>query len=367
MAQHLFPYLRGRPSETLSIPIANSAMDTSSTLGPNPERILQTGLAFWNSKTLLSAVEIGLFTELAATPLSGEELGARLGLHERARRDFLDALVSMGFLQRAEERYANTPETALFLDRAKPSYLGGILEMASVRLFGFWGHLTDGLRTGQPQNEVRTGDPDIFDALYKDPVRLEGFLGAMTGLSHPANLEIARQLPWKNWRSFVDIGTAQGDLAVQVARTHPHLQGIGFDLPPVRPLFEAYAQKAGVAERLQFLSGDFFADPLPEADVVLMGHILHDWDLPTKRMLIAKAFDALPAGGALVVYDAIIDDARRTNTFGLLMSLNMLIETRGGFDYTGRECADWMRLAGFERISAHALAGPDSMVVAIKG
>lgn len=311
-------------------------------------------------------MEIGLFTELAAGPLSADELGVRLGLHERARRDFLDALVSMGFLQRTEGRYANTTETALFLDRSRPSYLGGILEMASVRLFGFWGHLTEGLRTGQPQNEVRTGDPDIFEVLYDDPVRLAGFLGAMTGLSHPANLEIARQLPWQTWQTFVDVGTAQGDLAVQIASAHPHLKGTGFDLPPVQPIFEAYAAKAGVADRLHFEPGDFFARPLPRADVVLMGHILHDWDLPTKRMLIAKAYDALPAGGALVVYDAIIDDDRRHNTFGLLMSLNMLIETRGGYDYSGDECAGWMRQAGFRTTSVHALAGPDSMVVAIK-
>ncbi len=342
-------------------------MNTASTPSINPGHILQTGLAFWASKTLLSAVEIGLFTELAAGPRSADELGAKLGLHERARRDFLDALVSMGFLQRSEGHYSNTPETALFLDRGKPSYVGGILEMASVRLFGFWGHLTNGLRTGQPQNEVRTGDPDIFEALYADPGRLEGFLGAMTGISHGSNLEIARQLPWKDWRSFVDVGTAQGDLAVQIARAHPHLQGTGFDLPPVQPIFEAYAAKTGVAQRLRFEPGDFFAQPLPRADVVLMGHVLHDWDLPTKRMLIAKAFDALPSGGALVVYDTIIDDDRRQNTFGLLMSLNMLIETRGGFDYTGEECAGWMRQAGFRTTSVHALAGPDSMVVAIKG
>lgn len=331
-----------------------------------PDRILQTGMAFWASKTLLSAVEIGLFTELAAGPLGADELGARLDLHERSRRDFLDALVALGFLQRTDGRYANTAETAVFLDRAKPSYLGGILEMSSVRLYGFWSRLTDALRSGQPQNEVRTGDPDIFEALYADPARLEGFLAAMTGLSHPANLEIARQLPWQDWRSFVDVGTAQGDLAVQIACAHPHLKGAGFDLPPVQPIFEAYAAKAGVASRVRFEAGDFFAQPLPRADVVLMGHVLHDWDLPTKRMLIAKAFDALPSGGALVVYDALIDDDRRSNAFGLLMSLNMLIETRGGFDYTGDECAGWMRQAGFARTSVHALAGPDSMVVAIK-
>ena len=341
-------------------------MNTTAMPTITPEHILHTGMAFWASKTLLSAVELGLFSELIEAPLSADELGARLGLHERARRDFLDALVSMGFLQRKDGRYENTLETALFLDRKKPSYLGGILEMSSARLFGFWANLTDGLRTGQPQNEVRNGQPQLFEVLYSDPARLEGFLAAMTGLSHPANIQIARLLPWKNWKTFVDIGAAQGDLAVQILMANAHMQGVGFDLPPVQSIFEKYVAKAGMSERLNFMAGDFFNQPLPNADVILMGHVLHDWDLPTKRMLIDKAYAALPSGGALVVYDAIIDDDRRQNTFGLLMSLNMLIETHGGYDYSGDECAGWMRQAGFTDIRVEHLAGPDSMVVAIK-
>jgi hypothetical protein len=341
-------------------------MNTAAMPTITPEHILHTGMAFWASKTLLSAVELGVFTELIEAPLSADELGSRLGLHERSRRDFLDVLVSMGFLQRTEGRYENTLETTLFLDRNKPSYLGGILEMSSVRLFGFWANLTEGLRTGKPQNEVRSGQPQLFEVLYSDPVRLEGFLGAMTGLSHPANIQIARQLPWKNWNTFVDIGAAQGDLAVQILMANPHMRGVGFDLPPVQSIFEKYVAKFGLHERLNFVPGDFFNQPLPSADVILMGHVLHDWDLPTKRMLIAKAYDALPAGGALVIYDAIIDDDRRQNTFGLLMSLNMLIETHGGYDYSGDECAGWMRQAGFASTQVEHLAGPDSMVVAIK-
>lgn len=331
-----------------------------------PEHILQTGLGFWASKTLLSAVEIGLFTELAAGPLSADDIGERFALHARARRDFLDALVALGFLQRANGKYDNTPETALFLDRNKLSYQGGMLEMANARLYPFWANLTAGLRSGEPQNEVKTGDPDLFDSLYADPSRLEQFLAGMTGLSHGANLSIAQNLPWKDWQSFVDVGCAQGDLAVQIALARPHLSGVGFDLPPVGPIFDRYAERAGVGTRVRFVPGDFFRQPLPRADVVLMGHILHDWDLAAKRLLIQKAFDALPAGGALVVYDAIIDDDRCKNAFGLLMSLNMLIETRGGFDYTGEECAGWMRQAGFHTTRVQHLVGPTSMVMGIK-
>ncbi len=331
-----------------------------------PERILQTGLAFWPSKTLLSAIEMGVFTELATGPEPFAALSGRLGLHPRSARDFLDTLVALGFLMRTADRYSNTPETDQFLDRRKPSYVGGLLEMANHRLYGFWGHLTEALRTGQPQNEVKGGGPGMFETLYADPARLRQFLAAMTAMSHGSNMTIARAFPWKDYRTFVDVGTAQGDLATQIALANPHLRGVGFDLPEVAPIFEEYVAAASVADRLAFEARSFFDGDLPKADVVLMGHILHDWDLPTKKMLIRKAFDALPPGGAFIVYEAIIDDDRSKNAFGLMMSLNMLIETPGGFDYTGADCAGWMREAGFSTTRVEPLVGPDSMVVGIK-
>jgi hypothetical protein len=333
---------------------------------PTPEKIMQTGLAFWPSKTLLSAIEMGLFTELAEGPEYFDALSGRLGLHARSARDFLDALVALGFLHRDGEQYANTAETDLFLDRKKPSYIGGILEMANQRLYPFWGNLTEALRTGQPQNEVRSGGPGLFEKLYADPARLQQFLAAMTGISHGANLTIARQFPWKHYKTFADIGTAQGDLAAQVAVANPHLTGIGFDLPEVAPIFEQYVARVGVADRLRFQPGDFFSKALPTVDVIMMGHILHDWDLPTKKMLVRKAFESLPSGGALIVYESIIDDDRSKNAFGLLMSLNMLIETREGFDFTGADCAGWLKKAGFAEARLEPLVGPDSMVIGIK-
>lgn len=331
-----------------------------------PESILQTGLAFWASKTLLSAVEMELFTELARGPLRFETLRSRLGLHPRAARDFLDALAALGFLKRNDDIYENTPETDLFLDKQKPSYVGGILEMANSRLYSIWGSLTEALHTGLPQNEIKHGGPGFFETLYADPARLRGFLKSMTGLSHGANVTIANKFPWRDYKTFVDVGTAQGDLAVQIAKANPHLRGIGYDLPEVAPTFEEYIRATGTNAQLEFAPGNFLQAELPKADVVLMGHVLHDWDLATKRMLIAKAYDALPAGGALVVYEAIIDDARAKNAFGLMMSLNMLVETTGGFDYTGADCSAWMRDAGFKATRVEPLVGPDSMVIGIK-
>lgn len=332
---------------------------------PNPDHILQTGLAFWSSKTLLSAVELEVFTELAKQPGDAVALQARLKLHPRGTLDFLDALVALGFLERHEGVYRNTPDTDFFLDKAKPSYIGGILEMSNVRLFKYWYLLTEALRTGESQNESKGGD-DPFKALYADPQALKGFLRAMSGVSRGANVAIAQKFPWSSYQSCADIGTAQGDLVTQVALANPHLRGIGYDLPPVGPVFEEYVAANGIQDRVSFSGGSFFTDALPQADVLLFGHILHDWDLPTKKMLLQKAYAALPTGGAVVVYDAIIDDDRSKNAFGLLMSLNMLIETPGGFDYTGADCIRWMEEAGFKECRVEHLVGPDSMVIGIK-
>jgi hypothetical protein len=301
-----------------------------------PEKIMQLGLGFWGSKTLLSAIEVGLFTELAGGPSNAQGLAGRLGLHSRCARDFFDALVALGMLEREGGLYRNTAETDLFLVRGRPSYIGGMLEMANERLYPFWGSLTEGLRTGLPQNEIKTGGRGPFESIYGDPDRLRLFLGA------------------------------QGGLLVQVCLAHPHLGGTNFDLPVVGPIYEEYVAANGLSDRLNFLPGNFFDDPLPPAEVITMGHILHDWDLDEKRMLLAKAYRALPEGGALIVFEALIDDERRENAFGLLMSLNMLIVTPAGGDYTRAECATWLREAGCRETYAEHLLGPDSMVVGIK-
>ena len=333
---------------------------------PSIDHILQVGLGFWASKTLLSAVEMEVFTELAKHPEDLATLTGRLGLHPRSARDFLDALVALKFLDRRDGKYHNTRSTDFFLDKRKPSYAGGMLEMANHRLYPFWNNLTVALRTGEAQNEARDGRQSPFALLYADPERLRGFLKAMTGISHGANIAIAKQFPWKQYKSAVDVGTAQGDLIVQVALANPHISGVGFDLAEVGPIFEDYVAVNGLFGRVEFRPGSFFDSSLPKADVVMMGHILHDWNLEEKKLLIRKAYEAIPPGGALIVYESIIDDDRSENAFGLLMSLNMLIETPGGFDYTGADCMTWMKEAGFRETRVEHLLGPESMAIGIK-
>jgi precorrin-6B methylase 2 len=328
--------------------------------------IMELGMAFCGAKTLLSAVELGVFSELAAAgTLDGEALRERVGLHPRGARDFFDALVALRMLERTEGRYANTPATELFLDRAKPSYLGDILEMANTRLYGGWGSLTEGLRTGLLQNGAKNSE-EFFDKLYADPARMAQVARAMTAISADAARAIAARFPWHEHHSVIDIGCAEGGVPVQIALAHEHLTGGGFDLPAIRPIFDAYVAGFGLGDRLGFTAGDFFTDPLPTADVLVMGHILHGGDITEKKLLLKKAYEALPENGALIVYDPIIDDERRTNTFGLLMSLNMLIDSPGGFEYTGAQCRAWMQEAGFRTSYVEHLAGPESMVVGIK-
>jgi SAM-dependent methyltransferase len=344
-------------------------VQTSGVEGENqltPAAIMQLGTAFWGSKTLLSAVELGVFSELAgAGALDGEALRERLGLHPRGARDFFDALVALGMLKREDDCYANTPATELFLDRAKPSYQGGLLEMLNTRHYGHWGSLTEALRTGLPQGETK-GDGDLYEVLYADPVKLAQFVRALTGARHDRARAIAAKFPWQDYHSVIDVGCSEGALLVQVAMVHEHLTGGGFDLPALGPLFDMYVAGFGLGERLSFTVGDFLTDPLPQADVLVMSHVLCDWGLAEKRLLLRKAYDALPQGGVLIVNDPIIDDERRSNVFSLLASLNLLIQTPGGFEYTGAACRAWMQETGFRKSYVEHLVGSESMIVGIK-
>jgi FAD/FMN-containing dehydrogenase/SAM-dependent methyltransferase len=331
-----------------------------------PESIMKVGMAFWGSKTLLSAVELGIFSELASSgPLDAEALRERFDLHPRSATDFFDALVALGMLERENGRYTNTPETALFLDRAKPLYMGGVLELASASLYHHWGLLTESLRTGLPQSEAKTGE-DLFEVLYADPAKTAQFVRGMAGASTYIGQVIAAKFPWQDYRSVIDVGCSGGPVPVQIALAHEHITGGGFDLPALGPIFDAYVAGFGLGERLSFTAGDFFTDPLPQADVLVMGHLLHGFDLAKRRLLLQKAYSVLPDGGALIVYDSIIDDERRSNTFGLLMSLLMLLQTTGGFESTGADYRAWMQEAGFRKIYVEHLVGPNSMVVGIK-
>jgi predicted O-methyltransferase YrrM len=336
----------------------------------DPSHIMQLGWGFFASRTLLTAVELGLFTHLGTGKLTSAQIVERLGLHPRAVPDFPDALVALGLLRRdgdgPEALYGNTVETAVFLDKESPQYIGGILEMAGDRLYGFWGNLTEALRTGEPQNEMKdTGEP-VFTKLYAAPERLEQFMYAMAGVSAGNFRALAQKFDFSRYKTLVDAGGATGQLSCMVAAENPHMRCITADLPPVEPIARRSIEAAGLSHRVSTAVIDFFKDPLPKADVITMGMILHDWNLEKKKHLIKLAYDALPPGGAFIVVESLIDDARRENAFGLLMSLNMLIEFGDAFDYSGADFKAWCSEIGFDRFEIIPLAGPSSAAVAYK-
>jgi predicted nicotinamide N-methyase len=330
-----------------------------------PDRLFSIGTGYRRAKVLLSAVELDLFTLLAEHPSTAEDLTQRLGLHTRAARDFFDALVALGLLERDDQgRYTNAPEAARFLDRAEASYLGGMFDQFNTREYQMWSRLSDALRTAEPQ--IGSTSAEHFAAIYDDPERFRTFVSAMTAGSLPAARVIAEKFPWQDCRTVMDIGTAQGCLPVQVALRHAHISGGGFDLPELSTVFRDHVCANQLSERLLFKPGNFFQDDLPPADVLVLGRVLHNWDLATKKMLLRKAWQALPTGGAVIVYDMLIDDARRSGTDGLLSSLNMLVWTAAGFGYSGTECMSWMREVGFVSMRVEALVAGQSMVIGKK-
>jgi precorrin-6B methylase 2 len=345
-------------------------MDTTSNDQINPSKIMQIGMGFFASKTLLTAVNLSLFTHLANNELSGNQIQEKLGLHERSLYDFLDTLVALGFLQRVGLKenalYSNADDSNLFLDKNKLSYIGGILEMSNNRLYPFWNHLEEALKTGNPQNETKNGGSSVFEAIYADPDVLKEFLHAMGGVQAGNFMHFSNTFDFSNYQTLCDIGGSGANLSIHVVKNNEHMRCISFDLPPVTPVATENIQKMGLVDKITITSGDFFVDDFPKADVITMGNILHDWGLNDKRMLIKKAYDALPDGGAFIVIENIIDSERNKNAFGLLMSLNMAIETAEGFDFTVADIDAWTKEAGFKQSSVMPLTGPSSAFIAIK-
>ncbi|HKZ66722.1 MAG TPA: methyltransferase [Chitinophagaceae bacterium] len=339
---------------------------------PSPSNIMQIGTGFWASKILLSAIKFQLFTKLAEQKkMPAKEIKADLNLKctDRHLYDFLDALTVFGFLHREglleTAIYSNTPDTETFLDKKKPSYIGGILEMMNNRLYSFWGNLEEGLRTGLPQNEAKKSE-DFFGLIYQDADKLKEFINAMTGIQMGNFMAFAQKFDFSRYKTLTDIGGSAGLLSLMVAKHQPHMTCTTFDLPPVEPIAKETIQQFQLADRVKTKSGDFFADAFPKADIVTMGNILHDWDEEKKIMLMKKAYEALPDGGAFIAIEGIIDDERKQNVFGMMMSLNMLIETGTGFDYTFADFNRWAKTVGFKSTSLLPLTGPSSAAIAYK-
>ncbi|WP_128985039.1 methyltransferase [Streptomyces roseicoloratus] len=335
-----------------------SAADASS-----PEGLIRLGTAFCDAKILLSALELDVFSTLAAKPLTLPELSDVIGLHPRGARDFVTALVTLGVLEADGEHYRNSPGADRFLDRGKNTYAGGFLERANSMLYPAWTHLTDALRTGEPQ--VKGKDGDIVAQMADSREHLDQFLAMMDSLNSQVAPKLAKAFDWTGRTDFVDVGGARGNLSALLIAQHPHLTAKVFDLPHVAPAFDDHMKRLGTQDRIAFTGGDFFKDPMPSGQVLVMGHVLHNWSAEQRLGLIRKAYDAVEPGGALLVYDRMVDE-RPADLVNLLISLDMLLVTHGGSEYSVEECRGWMTEAGFGRTEAKVLSNTDSLVIGHK-
>ncbi|MGW0520092.1 methyltransferase [Crossiella sp. NPDC003009] len=328
---------------------------------PSAMQIIHLGTAFCDAKAVLAGTELGLFTVLAEGPATDEQVRTRLGLHGRGVRDWLNVLVSLGLLNRAGAGYGNSPAAEQYLVRGKPTYVGGFLERANHKLYPAWGRFTEALRSGQPQVAGRNGD--IFGHMSKQPAELGKFLAMMDAVNGLVGPCLAEAFDWSGARSVVDVGGARGNLLATVLKSHAHLSGTVFDLPQVQPAFDEHMSLLGMDDRISFHAGDFFTDELPPADVLIFGHVLHDWSPQQRQLLLEKAFRAMRPGGAVLIYDAMLDE-ELTHRVNLLISLDMLLITHGGSEYTVEECEGWLTAAGFTDVTAAPLGETETLVVA---
>lgn len=324
--------------------------------------IIQLGAGYTRAKLVQSAVEIGLFELLAKEPRRESEIAEELDIHTRIARDYLDALAAIGLLRRDGDYYANSSGAQRCLVAGKPDYVGGFLELAAV-LYEAWSGLTATLRRGGPPPEYRP--EDLYGDQPKDPEFFAKYVEGMDSANNKVGPEIAEKVEWRDRKTFVDVGGCRGNVAAALVRVHEQLTGTVFDVAPMRPYFDEHMARLGTADRVGFHVGDFFHDPLPAADVLIIGHVLHDWAPEAREMLLGKAFAALPPGGAVAVYDRMIDDDR-TDLPNLLLSLNMIIGTPGGSEYTVGECHAMLRGAGFVVSTTESLSTHDVLVVAEK-
>ncbi|MGW4826619.1 methyltransferase [Amycolatopsis japonica] len=325
------------------------------------ESVMEVASGFWRARALFSGVDLGLFTLLADGPASRAEIIEKLGLHERGADDFLDALTAVGMLRKENGAYLNSTAAGLYLDEKKSTYVGGFMKFMSYALYPAWGRLTDLLRTGGLQEGF-----DSFGEFYQNPDRVRGFMAAMDSASAVVTQELVDRFDWGGYSSFVDLGGARGNLAAHVVKAHPHLRGGVLDVPPLKAFFEEHVARHGVGDKVTFHAADFLTDPIPEADVLIYGHVLHDWDTDSRKTLVRRAFDALKPGGALVIYDELIDDDRSGPAHSLLMSLNMKLVRSGAAEYTAAECREWLTEAGFTDITVDSLTATERLVTAHK-
>jgi hypothetical protein len=334
------------------------SVETSNRPLYDPLQVLALGTGFAEAKVVLAALELGLFAHLGDGSATEQELRADLGIDARPAPAFLGVLVSLGLLSIEDGRYRNTSAARHYLIATSPTYVGGFLSRADSVLYPAWGNFSEALRTGRPQAHRRPGNP--FDEVTEIPAQLLGFLEMMDAMNGMVGRPLAKAFDWSSVRTFTDLGGARGNLSAALVRAHPHLRGTVFDLPAMKLAFERHVEQLNVAEQVSFVGGDFFSDPLPSSEVMIFGHVLHDWSDERCQQLVSKAYEALPAGGTLLLYDPMLTE--NPSRLHLTISLHMLLTTEGGREYPTTDALRWFRTAGFADIESVQLGRLDTLV-----
>ncbi|MFI9275852.1 methyltransferase [Kitasatospora sp. NPDC052896] len=342
---------------------------TSATGSPaaRARRIVALNTAYFQAKALQSAVELGLFELLADRAADVDQIRAELGVQHRMFKDFLDALAGLDLLEVRDGRYRTAELAREFLLPTVPTYLGGTARQHARLHYHAWAQLTEALRDGKAKSAVAAQGTLAYPKQYEDLDRARQIMLHMDAHNGFTADELARELDWSRYTSFVDVGGGRGNVASRIATAHPHLRGAVFDLPALRPLFDELVATAGTAERVTFHGGDFFATDLPEADVLVFGHVLPDWPVADRRELLRRAHKAVRPGGAVVLYDAMIDPDERDPEV-LLQRINHTMIRDDSSAYSLQQARDYLAEAGFavDRVVATDTITRDHLAIGIK-
>jgi 8-O-methyltransferase len=316
---------------------------------------------YWQVRMLLAAIEHDVFTELSGRSATAAEVADNLGLVQLGSHDLLTGLSHLGLLEMDSGKFTNSATADRFLVRGRTEYLGGYLRFCAQDLNPAWDGLATALRTGKPQNRAAV-DGNPYDTLYQDAGATDGFLDSMDLLSTPIAMAMSR-FDWSRYTSFVDVGGARGHFAHQVVLLNPHLTGAVFDLPQLEPAFTRHMDSlGGAASPITYHGGDFFTGKLPEADVLVLGHVLHNWSVPDRVALLKNAYDSVRPGGAVFVYDPMAG-GDEPSMHAVLAGLTMLVWSRGGHEYSVQELHGWLEEAGFRPETAEVADLHDDVLV----
>lgn len=333
---------------------------------PDPSLVLDLLEAFRRSKTMFAAVELGVFDALQREPQTLDQLAVALSANPDALERLLNACVGLQLLRLQDGRYENTPAAATYLTSHSDARLTGYIRYSNSAMWQLWSHLEDAVREGSHRWKQAYGwDGPIFSHFFRNDEAKRDFLMGMHGFGVITSPHVAAAFDLSPFRTIADLGGATGHLVIAACQHYPHLRGVVFDLPDAIPLAREIVGASNVADRIELAAGDFFADPLPAADLYALGRILHDWSEEKIDRLVARIYEALPPGGGLLIAEKILASDGSGPRWAQMQNLNMLTCTEGK-ERTFEQYEAILRRIGFTSVEARTTSAPLDALLARK-